>query len=226
TGSGITNALLNGLNNVYVGAEDQTEAPGMILSVDRVVVKQLGSLIVPTPMFSTPQYGYNTNLVYAGQTVILASAVTDSVTTPTLQWQLENKANPGTFTNLPTANGTNVTIITAGLGDFLPRGVRLVANDGGNSLTSAVVTLTVFPTNYVPKFTWASPVPFGGLNADQILTNLPASNKIAGAMLAQSGGSPITVTPSSGSPIVFVPANATWAGLAGGNGLHTGRWRP
>ena len=70
-------------------------------------------------------------------------------------------------------------------------------------------------------YLWTSPVSFAGLTADQILTNFPGT-KLAGAMFAQNGGSPITVTPSSGSHIVFAPANTSWASLSGGTGFNTG----
>src|SRR5450756_1715104 len=40
------------------------------------------------------------------------------------------------------------------------------------------------------KFTWDAPVPFGSLNADQILTNFPGT-KVAAAM---SAGGPTTVS--------------------------------
>lgn len=143
--AGINNDLLNGLNNVYMAAEGQNEDPGVNILVDRVVVTQLGNLIVPTPMFSTPEYGFATNGVLAGEFVGVSSAVTDSVATATLQWQFEDSSAPGTFTNLPSGTATNVAVNTTGLGDFLPRGIRLIANDGFTSVTSAVVTLTVNP---------------------------------------------------------------------------------
>ena len=220
-GVGITNVLLNGLNNPCLGAEDQTEAPGIIISIDRVIVKQLGQLIVTTPMFSTPGYGNNTNVVRAGDAVTLTSTVIDTYATPALQWQMADSSHPGTFTNIPNATTASLSVNTLGLGDFVPRGLQLVANDGSNSLASAVVTLTVTPANYTPQFNWSDPVNFSGLTADQILNGFPSSNKIAGAMLAQNGGSPITVTPGSGSPIVFTPVGV-WATISGGNGYATG----
>jgi poly(hydroxyalkanoate) depolymerase family esterase len=90
-------------------------------------------------------------------------------------------------------------------------------NETLNSTQASAATFSLF------AFSWGSPVSFAGLNADQILTNFPGT-KIAGAVFAQNGGHPITVTPSSGSPIVFAPANTSWASLAGGNGYTTGAW--
>ncbi len=144
-GSGISNGLLNGLNNSYVAVEGQNEDPGVNILVDRVVVTHMGNLIVPTPLFSTPEYGFATNGVLAGEFVGLSSSVTDSVATPTFQWQIEDSAVPGTFTNLPSGTATNVVVDTTGLGDSVARGIRLIANDGFTSVTSAVVTLTVNP---------------------------------------------------------------------------------
>ena len=90
----------------------------------------------------------------------------------------------------------------------------------GNQITSAPASAaTLSPYTW----SWAAPVAFAGLNADQILTNFPGT-MIAGAMFAQNAGNPVTVTPSSGSPIVFSPANTSWVGLAGGTGYSTGAW--
>ena len=90
----------------------------------------------------------------------------------------------------------------------------------GSQITSApAAAATLSPYTY----SWGAPVALAGLNADQILTNFPGT-MIAGAMLAQNGGNPITVTPDSGSPIVFAPANTSWASLAGGTGYNTGAW--
>ena len=140
--------LLNGINTSYFGGFNQTANPGIAMQIKEAKVYQVGNLAVTTPQFNTPGYlavyGYNTNTVLAGEALSLISFVTDSVATPTLQWQMANLAVPGTFTNLPNGNATNVSVNTTGLGDTLPRGIRLIANDtSGNSVTSAVVTLTV-----------------------------------------------------------------------------------
>lgn len=66
-------------------------------------------------------------------------------------------------------------------------------------------------------YRWSAPIPFAGLTAEQILTNFPAANKIAGAMVAQSGVSPISVvlTNAGNQPVVFAGAN-NWASLLDG----------
>lgn len=139
-GSGITNILVDGIHNPYVGGENQTEAPSIRMSIDRILVKHLGDLIVTTPMFSTP------NIVFDGALVGLSSYVTDSVATPTLQWQIADLSNPGAFTNLPNATNKSVSVDTTGLGALQPRGIRLLASDTmGNSVTSAVVNVTIKP---------------------------------------------------------------------------------
>ena len=115
------------------------------MGIDEVKVTQLGSLAVTTPRFSTPEYGYNTNTVFAGEAVTLVSTVTDTAGTPALQWQMADLSDPGAFINLPSGNGTNVNVDTSALANSV-KGIRLVANDSfGNSVTSAVVTLAVNP---------------------------------------------------------------------------------
>lgn len=143
--SGINNVFSDGIDNGYIGTEVQSEGPCIQQTIDRIVVTHLGNLVVTTPKISTPEYGGNVNTVFAGEVVSLSSLVADSSGTPTLQWQLADLSNPGTFTNLPSATTTNLNLDTSGLGDSLPRGIRLLANDGINSVTSAVVTLTVNP---------------------------------------------------------------------------------
>ena len=66
------------------------------------------------------------------------------------------------------------------------------------------------------KFTWSAPVPFGALNADQILTNFPGA-KIAAALRVNGG--PTTVTLSTGQQIIFGNVG-TWASVSGGNGFN------
>jgi hypothetical protein len=157
-GSGINNQLINGLNPAHFAAFNQTEGPGIIMSVDRMVATHVGDLAVTTPRFSTPAYGYNTNGVRAGEAVSLISSVY-AAGSPTLQWQMEDLAAPGTYTNIPGATATNLAVNTAPLGDTLARGLRLIANDGGNSMTSAVVALTVYPE--VPVFLIQDTTPAG-----------------------------------------------------------------
>jgi hypothetical protein len=144
---GFSPNLFNGLiPGAHMGAASQTENPGIEMSVDRIIATQLGALVVTTPVISTPEYGYATNVVYADEVISFKSTVTDGAT-PTYHWQLEDLSSPGTFTNLPGASATttNLVLDTSSLGDSQPRGVRLVANDGVNTVISPVVELTVNP---------------------------------------------------------------------------------
>ena len=147
TNSGAINPLLlNGISSSYCGGFNQTANPGIAMQIDQAKVTQLGTLVVTTPQLSTPEYGFNTNAVLAGEAVTLTSSVTDSVGTPTLQWQIEDLSDPGTFTDLPSGNATNVNVDTSGFGGSV-QGICLVATDGGLSVTSAVVMLTVGPAS-------------------------------------------------------------------------------
>jgi hypothetical protein len=141
-GSGITNQLINGVNSSYIAAYTTAVNPPINMGIDEVKAYQVGSLAVTTPSFYTPEYGYNVNTVLAGEAVSLISSVTDSVATPTLKWQIEDMSSPGTFTDLPSGNATNVNVDTSALAGSV-KGIQLVAKDGGISVTSAVVTLTV-----------------------------------------------------------------------------------
>jgi hypothetical protein len=317
--AGIVNQLTDGLTQSYLGAFTASDPPGITMAIKEAKVYQVGNLDVTTPAFRTPEYGMNVNTVLAGEAVSLISSVTDSSGTPTLHWQLEDLSNPGTFTNLPSGSLTNVNVNTTGLGDFQPRGIRLIATDGLNSVTSSVVYLTVDPpsapqlatdvnptsqtlfvgaageisatftgnlplsyrwqfsannvtftnippsinstatnntliiananvgnsgyyhlvaTNIIgaatssvafvdvqsgsPQYLWSAPVSFSGLNSDQILTNFPPANKIAGAMYATNGGAPLVVTTGTGGNITFGASTLSSITVTGGNGFGAG----
>jgi hypothetical protein len=310
---GITNELINGINGSYIGAYNQCARPPINMGIDEVKVTQLGSLVVTTPSILTPEYGYNTNTIYAGELVTLVSSIT-TPGTPTLQWQMEDLSSPGDFINLSGGNATNCNVDTTGFANTV-KGFQLVASYGGNSVTSAIVKVAVNPAsapvlvqdvtpnfayvyagqgmsfyavfagnkpftyqwqhstdadgitftnipgatnatyvinsatvadgnwyelvvdnsqgefitypnyvNYVagtPQYLWSAAIPFGGLNADQILTNFPSTYKIAGAMVATNGGLPIVVTTSRGN-ITFGPSGFSSATVSGANGYGAG----
>jgi hypothetical protein len=303
--------LFDGVSKSYFGGFNQTANPGIAMQIDQAKVTQLGTLVVTTPQFLTPEYGFNTNVVLTGEAVALTSIVSDTGT-PTLQWQLADLSS-GIFNNLPSGTATNVNVDTSSLlGNY---GVRLIATDGGLSVTSAVVTLTVgaasapvvvqeptpailnlyrgqggtfdaifsgnLPMSFqwqisydagatytdipgatntsytvqsasdssvafyhvvaqnsvgvtasggdgyvqlidgVPQYLWSAPYRFGGQNADQILTNFPATYKIVGAMYATNGGLPLVVTTSAGD-ITFGPNGFGTIGVSGFTGYATG----
>jgi hypothetical protein len=95
-----------------------------------------------------------------------------------------------------TSSATNV--ISVGLNNVLT-----AINTGTTTITatyqgfSSQTTVTVIQPPL--KYKWSAPVAFNGLNADQILTNVPGA--IVGA--AVFGGTPQTVTLSSGQVIDF-----------------------
>jgi hypothetical protein len=140
TPAAINPLLFNGINKSYLGGFNQTANPGIAMQIDQVKVTQLGTLVVTTPQFLTPAYGFNTNAIRTGEAVALTSIVTDSAGTPSLQWQLADLSS-GIYNNLPSGTATNVNVDTSSLlGNY---GIRLIATDGGLSVTSAVVALTV-----------------------------------------------------------------------------------
>ncbi len=133
--------LLNGISSSYWGGFNQTANPGIAMQIDQAKVTQLGTLVVTTPQIMTPEYGFNTNAVLAGEAVALTSIVTDSAGTPTFKWQIANLSGAGTFSDLPSGNAATVNVDTSTLlGNY---GIQLIATDGGLSVTSAVVTLAV-----------------------------------------------------------------------------------
>jgi hypothetical protein len=137
----ISPVLLNGISSSYWGGFNQTANPGIAMQIDQAKVTQLGTLVVTTPQFLTPEYGFNTNAVLTGEAVALTSIVTDSAGTPTFKWQMADLSGAGIFNDLPSGNATNVNVSTGSLlGNY---GIRLIATDGGLSVTSAVVKLTV-----------------------------------------------------------------------------------
>jgi hypothetical protein len=136
----------------------------------------------------------NVITLYAGQGASMYAILTGNKPF-TYQWQHSTDANGGTFTNLPGATNSTYVIQAAGPGDV--NYYQLVVN---NSIGQTTTTPNyVFPAAGNPQYLWSATVPFGGLNADQILTNFPSTYKIAGAMVATNGGPPIVVTTSQGN---------------------------
>lgn len=130
------------LTTAYVVGFDQTENPGIDMSIDRVIVSQLGSFIVGTPKISTPDYPYNTNNIFAGEQVTLSDTATGPGTL-SYQWQQANYGSDS-FADISGATTTNYTLNTVGLDALSPLAFRMVvSNNSGLSSTSAPVTLTV-----------------------------------------------------------------------------------
>jgi hypothetical protein len=238
------NVFADGLHLCYVGTEVQSEGPCLQESVDRIVVTELGNPVVGCPQITTPQYllppyGYDTNAIFAGEILQLSSLVYDSSTTPTLQWQVSNASSPGTFTNLPNGNGTNVTVNTASFGDAQPRQFRLIANDGLNSATSALVSVTFNPpaapvinrdistsilslylgsgSTFTASFFGNQPIyyqwQFQGNGGSDIFTNIPGatntSYSIISAKLSDAGFYQLTASNSIGGPVLSTSCYVT-----------------
>ena len=130
----------------------------------------------------------------------------------TYRWQ--KSSDDFTYTDIPGAVSPTYTIPSVTLGDA--GYYRLQASNflGTNASTGRQVTVNDATS---ALYIWSAPIPFGGLTAEQILTNFPATNKIAGALAAQSGASPISVvlTNAGNRPVVF-SRDGTWASLSGG----------
>jgi hypothetical protein len=83
-----------------------------------------------------------TNNVYAGAAVSLSAPVTGATNTTTFQWQTDNGSGGTSFANISGATATNYVLNTSSLlGTYE---YQLIGTPfGGNSVTSAPVTLTV-----------------------------------------------------------------------------------
>jgi hypothetical protein len=128
----------------------------------------------------------------------------------TYQWQVDTG---GGYNNIPGA--TNVTHTLTNLQLSHAGSYQLTATNsiGGSASTPAVLTVSDIA---LAKYQWQPPVPFNGLNADQILTNV--NGALVGA--AAFGGTAYQVTLSSGRILNFSTdgsiATATGGGTAAG----------
>jgi hypothetical protein len=149
--------------------------------------------------------------MYAGQGVTFSAAFS-APGFITYHWQ--KSPDGATFTNIPGASDPTYTIPSATLSDA--GYYQLLATNFHGSAVSTFTHITV--VNPIPPvYLWSAPIPFAGLTAEQILTNFPAANKIAGAMVAQSGVNPVSVilTNAGNRPVVFA-RDGSWATLSGG----------
>jgi hypothetical protein len=125
-------------------------------------------LPVPPQITGQPQSVTN----YSGRAVSFTVAASSGVT-PVYQWQagaggaFTNLSNSGIFSGVTTATLqlTNDT----GFNSFQ---FQVVVGNSYGSVTSAPAMLLVKDISSA-KYQWQTPVPFDGLNADQILTNPP-----------------------------------------------------
>lgn len=141
----------------------------------------------------------------------------------TYQWQ-QSADSGATWVNLP--GQTNTTLSLTNL-QFADAGLyRLAATNAIGGSASSPATLVVNDVSSA-KYQWSAPVPFDGLNADQILTN-PAGAFVGAAAF---GSTAYQVSLSDGRILNFATdgsiATATGAGTAtgaypAGTGLTTG----
>ena len=122
------------------------------------------------------------------------------------QWQ--HADDSFVFTNIPGATNTSFSVVSATTGSA--GYYQLFATNQIGTGVSGYAYVSLLPGT--PAYLWSAPIPFAGLTAEQILTNFPANNKIAGAMVAKNGGNPITVilTNANNQPVVF-EGYGTWA---------------
>jgi hypothetical protein len=164
---------------------------------------------------TTPTNFFN---AYVGQGVTM-SAVFSGLEPISYNWQVSVDGG-STFTDIPGATNTTYTIPSLSAAD----NGTFYQLQASNQVGVAVSTYTYLQVNSgTPTYLWSAPISFAGLTAEQILTNFPAGNKIAGALVAKNLGRPITVTlTNAGSqPIVFAGAG-NWAALSGGAGFLAG----
>lgn len=130
----------------------------------------------------------------------------------TNQWQKSTDGGT-TWANLTTQTNTTLMLTNLQLSDA---GLyRLAATNAIGSNASTPATLTVNDIA-AAKYNWQTPVPFNGLNADQILTN--SAGAFVGA--ATFGGTAYPVTLGNGRVMNFTTdgsiASATGGGTASG----------
>ena len=139
------------------------------------------------------------------------------------QWQTSPNGSDGSYTNISGATNGTFTISSVALtnaGYYQLQAANAFGTNWAYGGSAGLVYLNVVTGPPFPTYLWSAPIPFAGLNADQILTNFPGT-KVAGALVGKNGGNPIVVTNSStDSPIVFAGAGA-WASLSGGAGYTT-----
>ena len=210
----IPNASPIGTNILTVMATQNTQP---LVGVARVALAVFPG--TPPSVVSDVTPASQTTL-YVGEG-ILFSAAFSGLPPITYQWQTSPDGN--TFTDIRGATNTTYTISAVALTNAGYYQLQ-ASNQFGTTLAygaNALIYLNVVTGPPFPTYLWSAPISFSTLNADQILTNFPGT-KVAGALVAKNGGSPIVVTNSStDSPIVFA-GSGTWASLSGGAGYNNG----
>jgi hypothetical protein len=173
-----------------------------------VVALTVNAAQVPVVTTDTTPSSYSTYTTLGAS----FSAAFDGNHPITNQWQMSMNDGVDWF-NLAGKTNTTLTLTNLALSDAGQ--YRLAATNaiGGNASTPATLTVSDIA---LAKYQWQPPVPFNGLNADQILTNV--NGALVGA--AAFGGTAYQVTLSSGRILNFSTdgsiATATGGGTAAG----------
>ena len=179
--SDVTNDLENGVG-YCIGAENQTEGPGLTMSFGKITVASIANPIVLGPTITTSNelaaFGYNTNTIYSGEALALSAQVSDTSPGANVQylWQVANEAVPGTFTNLANGTSSNVVINTLPFSDgnnSSPWIFQVVVTDGINPPVTNATPVTILPAQG-PQVTQDVPGTAIVLSVGQTLT-LPVS---------------------------------------------------
>lgn len=137
-GGNVPNEMASG----YAVGFDQSSVN---MSIDRVIMSEVGAFLIGTPQITTPGYPYSTNYVYAGEPVVLSDTVSSGGAPVSYQWQMQDPANSGTYVDIPDATNLTYTLDTSALGNSDARNMQLVVGNGSFSTNSLPVLLTVAP---------------------------------------------------------------------------------
>jgi hypothetical protein len=224
TGGGVTNAIL-GATNATLTFTPTNDPSGYSIQYLVVVTNIFGATTsAPVTLAINPSrppsivedITPSSPSLYAGEGVTFTATFTGKLP---ISYFWQYSPDGFTFTNIPGA--TNITFTIASITTNDAGWYQLFATNEIGTGSSSSAYLTILPGT--PAYLWSAPIPFAGLTAEQILTNFPADEKIAGAMVAQNGGNPITVilTNANNQPVVFAAAGS-WASLSGGAGYGNG----
>ena len=155
--------------------------------------------------FVTSDTAPNSATCYTGGTVTF-TATFDGNHPITNQWQVDKGSG---YVSITGATNTTLTLTNLQFSDA--GNYRLAATNAIGDNASTAATLTVNDIS-LAKYNWQAPVPFNGLNADQILTN--SAGAFVGA--AAFGGTEYLVTLGNGRVMDFTTDSSIAAATGGG----------
>ena len=198
-----TTALLGNYQYQFIATNSSSSVTSSVVTVtvNAATAPIIASDTAPSSATAYTGYSVTFNASFTGNHPI------------TNQWQWS--ADAVTWTGLTGQTNTTLTLTNVQLSNA--GYYRLVATNSLGNNTSTPATLTVNNVSSA-KYRWSAPVPFNGLNADQILTNFPGA--FVGA--AAFGGAAYAVNLSNGRILNFT-ADGSIA-TATGNGTATGAY--